>query len=239
MECMTECGKGKIVCKEWKYLECDAPTVCCTPGSITDAIECPYEPHVFLFVIDDSGSMSTSDPSKLRYYGVIGFVEKTSIEDSTGLIIYSDSASITGSITNNKQEISSYLQQVISQYPNGATNIPYAMSLAITSISDFYDDKVIILLTDGQSNVGAFSPISIKSKAEAYDIKVFTLGLGYDVNAEELQALATNDGKYYFIESAEEIAAIYTTIFNQTTYKSWKECDKKTKEWIQKLGECN
>lgn len=237
VKCFTGCGEGKFICVDGKYAGCDAPTKCCTPGSITDAVSCPYTPGVYLFVIDNSGSMSTSDPNKLRYKGAIKFIGQIEDEEKSGLIVYSSYASIVGEITNNKEEITNYLNNAINKSPDGETNIPGAMYLALEEINTHSERKIIILLTDGQSNIGTFDPSQIRNEAEYQGITIFSLGLGTEVNNSDLEQIATQNGDYYFINSANDIASIYDTIFKTTKYESWKLCGE-NKQWLQKFGEC-
>jgi hypothetical protein len=238
IKCYTDCGEGKIVCKDGEFSDCDAQTKCCTPGEIKEGVPCPITAKVFMFVIDNSGSMGGSDPENLRYYGAIEFVKKTESEEKSGLIVYSTDATLIGKITNSHSEMISYINQALEYGLGGSTNIPDAMYLAIDEVNKYSYNKIIILLTDGQSNVGNFNPGSIKQEAESNGIRIYTLGLGAEVNNTELNDLATSDGNYYFIDTAQDISSIYSTIFNKSKYEYWKECNA-NQEWIEKNGQCN
>ncbi len=236
-ECNTLCDVGTEICVAGQWVDCDADKNCCTPGSITNEIACPYDPHAFLFIIDHSGSMSDSDPNMLRYTGAIEFVDKIENEEKSGLIVYSSNAEMMGYITSNKELVKSYLSEVMTNVLGGETNIPAAMLLGIDELKSISEKRVIILLTDGQSNVGDFNPNYLKNQAQSNDIRIYTLGLGPDVNSSQLNELATPNGGYYFVNSASDISSIYNTILNTTKNEMWEECDE-TGNLVQKYGEC-
>ena len=77
--------------------------------------------------------------------------------------------------------------------------------------------KVIIMLTDGKPNVNEFNNIVGNNNAEALawaedraatakerSITVYTIGVGGDVNAELITALATSPEHYYFADNAPD-----------------------------------
>ena len=76
-------------------------------------------------------------------------------------------------------------------------------------------DKYIMLLTDGQSTVYSNDPSIVYAKENG--IKIFTIGLGSDVNEATLKMIAeATGGKYLFATSADDLLALFDELINQT-----------------------
>jgi Ca-activated chloride channel family protein len=71
----------------------------------------------------------------------------------------------------------------------------------------------MILITDGQSNVGETSPKALAEKAGTKyldGVRISTVGLGRDVSAEVLRRIAdTGHGHYYFADKADTLTKIF------------------------------
>jgi Ca-activated chloride channel family protein len=76
----------------------------------------------------------------------------------------------------------------------------------------------IILLTDGQANVGKTDPDAICTDVHGLlqrGISTTTLGVGLDYNEDLLEAMArSGDGNYEFIEHASQLPAIFEKELN-------------------------
>ncbi|MBT4540091.1 VWA domain-containing protein [Candidatus Woesearchaeota archaeon] len=234
VECFSECDIGKIVCEEGEWQECNAVIDCCEPGEIKDEIPCPYNPHQFIFVIDNSGSMEGSDYNNIRCDGLYLFVDEMKNEDEALLITFDDNPKQIGSFTSNKDELKSYISNACGHY-NG-TDIGQAMQLAISKFEGDNFDNVIMLLTDGHGS--SVSAEEIKKHAEDKKVTIDSIGLGSGVEDNFLKSMITKDGKYYFISQADQIPSIYNEIFMKTKYKAWTEC-KENGKWKQEYGVCN
>lgn len=71
----------------------------------------------------------------------------------------------------------------------------------------------MIVLTDGRSNPRpAAEAVARAEAAKAVGVNVFTIGLGSDVDAEALLAMASRPGYAYRAPDAEDLAAIYRAI---------------------------
>ncbi len=104
--------------------------------------------------------------------------------------------------------------------------------------------KVVILLTDGESNTGSLSPENAATAAEALDIKIYTIGatgsrMGFfsarnEIDEEMLMELAkTTNGKFYRARNLASLEAIYDEIDNLE--KTEIEVEKYTR--YQEVGE--
>src|SRR5262245_31768783 len=71
----------------------------------------------------------------------------------------------------------------------------------------------VLLLTDGLANIGETAPDTIATHVKQLaleGVSTTTLGVGRDYNEDLLEAMAlAGDGNYYFIESPEQLPAIF------------------------------
>ena len=72
---------------------------------------------------------------------------------------------------------------------------------------------VLVLLTDGRSNPRpAAEAVARAGEAKAAGVTVFTIGLGADVEADALAAIASRPGYFYLAPDGEALADIYRAI---------------------------
>jgi hypothetical protein len=142
-----------------------------------------------------------------------GFVHTA---DKLGVVSFSSSPSVglplqdvTGSPTKEDA-----LDAINAPIDSGATDIAAALQASLdqfesTGIPLF---KNIILLSDGRNNTGE-NLSSVIQACNNQGVKVFTIGLGDDVDEEILQDIADGTGgKYSFAKTKEDLDEIYADI---------------------------
>lgn len=231
--CITVCGDhGESHCEHGDWTECVMPGTECCPGELKDIIPCP--PFDFIFVTDNSGSMSSSDPENIRFEAIGLFIE--GMDNDLGLIVgFDDSPWLYGYFTDDKTKLLTFLEQAKQDGSGGGTDIDEALYFAYDLYLDSNRKKVVILLTDGKDS---YDEEAVRLAAEAQDIRIYILGLGSSVDEEALLKTVTGDGEYFFAEVADDIFQIYDNIFSITNYQSWKVCDDEGK-WVKMLGACD
>jgi len=91
---------------------------------------------------------------------------------------------------NLKSELSSVRRKLSRVKPAGGTPIGFGLSCAIEALSKVdADEKRVILLTDGENNVG-IPPEEAASEAADLGIRVDAIGIGDEVNPLELEGVA-------------------------------------------------
>ncbi|MFQ5824538.1 MAG: VWA domain-containing protein [bacterium] len=105
-----------------------------------------------VFIVDESGSMAGSDPSRIRHNTIKQILTNlNSNQHRAGIITFSDNAEILGGysqLTTNFTQLVDYLDALPA--PVGFTNIAHAMQLANSLFSgSTANHRVAILLTDG------------------------------------------------------------------------------------------
>lgn len=146
------------------------------------------------FVIDVSRSMLVEDfqPNRLEAAknNIRRFVELSPV-DRIGIIMFADKVFTLIPATQDLELVKQSVDQIRIGFLGSGTNIGDALGLAIArSKGSIAQNKSIVLLTDGASNVGLISPEEAAKRAKENNIKVHTIGIGGDPNAK----LATGNG---------------------------------------------
>lgn len=106
--------------------------------------------------------------------------------DRIGVIIFSEKVYTLLPLTTDPKLIDQILSEITidNNFLGSGTNIGDAIGLAVAraEASDT-ENRVIILLTDGVSNVDSITPVQAAEIAKDFGIKIYTIGIGTDGSA--------------------------------------------------------
>ncbi len=156
-------------------------------------------------VIDRSGSM-TGEPLANAKAAAVDIIRRLAPTDKVNVISFSDEVDplfktpllLEG---DTRERAIGFVQRM---HEGGGTDIALALTTAIKS-QDVRAGRprVVVFMTDGQSDVERSMEAA---RADTGDIRLFTLGLGKDVNRPLLQRLAAQKrGTFTYIEKASSI----------------------------------
>ncbi|MFT5482233.1 MAG: Ca-activated chloride channel family protein [Halieaceae bacterium] len=210
------------------------------PMWIGDPIALPSEGRDLLVAVDISMSMQEDDMQVGRQLveritvvkQIVGeFVEKRQ-GDRLGLILFADNAYIQAPLTFDTRTVNRFLQEARLGFAGEtATAVGDAIGLAAKRLRDRpAQSRVLVLLTDGASNIGV-DPLTAAKIAADIGIVIYTVGVGADEKIERgflgsrrvnpsrgldeamLQNVAaTTGGQYFRARNPEELAEIYRVI---------------------------
>jgi Ca-activated chloride channel homolog len=156
-------------------------------------------------VIDRSGSMQTDEKMEHAKRAAIDMVMKLSATDRVNVISFSDEVDplFKSPQAMNKDNREAALDFIRRLHPTGGTDIALALKTAVDAQTPGSENpQVVVFLTDGQSDAAQASAV------KTGNVRLFTLGLGRDVNKPLLSRLAAEKrGRFVFIENAQEIEA--------------------------------
>lgn len=169
------------------------------------------KPNMLTFLIDVSGSMSSSDKLPLLISCLKMLVEQMRAEDQIAMVVYAGAAGLALEPTNgkNKPKILDALNKLQSGGSTaGGAGIELAYDIAQKNFLKEGNNR-IILATDGDFNVGIYdikelvSLIEEKRKSGVY---LSTLGFGTgNINDETMENLADKgNGNYHYIDGLLE-----------------------------------
>jgi Ca-activated chloride channel family protein len=140
------------------------------------------------FVVDVSKSMLAEDfqPNRLEAAknNIREFIRLSPV-DRIGIVMFADKVFTLMPATPDLELVKQSVDQIRIGFLGSGTNIGDALGLAIArSKGSIAQNKSIVLLTDGASNVGLISPEEAAKKAKEIGIKIHTIGIGGDPNAK-------------------------------------------------------
>ncbi len=190
----------------------------------------PTEGIDIMLIMDVSASMQKQDFYPSRFVAAqqtaARFISKR-FNDRIGLVAFAKQAMLQAPLTLDHDALQEYLSTLFLGIldPN-FTAIGDALGVAANHLKDSKaKSKIIILLTDGDSNAGTISPQLAAKAAAAYGIRVYTIGTAsapgesiYSSTEDEIneglmmEIADATGGKFYRAKNEAELTKIYDTI---------------------------
>lgn len=171
-------------------------------------------------VIDKSGSMSGQRIEKAREAAILA-VNMLNENDTLSIVAYDSEARVIVPATkvDNKLRIIGLINENI--YASGGTALFAGLSKGIKQVENqLTKDKInrIILLSDGQANIGPSSVDELSQLAiiaAKKNIAITTLGIGSDYNELLMSSIASySDGNHVFVNNSADLENVFVHEFN-------------------------
>lgn len=109
------------------------------------------------------------------------FIKKRA-DDRIGLVLFGTRAYLQAPITYDKKSVEEILKTMDAGMAGDSTAIGDALGLALKTLKDSpnKDNKLVILLTDGENNDGSLSLPQAINLARDEKVKIYTIGVGSD-----------------------------------------------------------
>ena len=195
-----------------------------TPGDDLAAIT---EGRDWIFVLDYSGSMQGKYTSLTE--GVSKGLRKLNANDRFKIILFNDSSrEITQGYTQATPElINNAIQTMSSINPAGGTNLYAGVEQGIKSL-DADRSSAIILVTDGEANIGLTEKKDFIKLLEAKDVRLFTFVMGNSANRPLLEGMAkVSNGFAMNISNSDDIVGKLMEATAKLTYQAFHDTDIK------------
>jgi Ca-activated chloride channel family protein len=165
-------------------------------------------------VLDRSSSMSGDKFEKAKEAALM-VVDQLRADDVISVISYDSTVEVL--VPAIKAEERDFIRQRIEALtPRGSTALFAGVSYGIEEVAKFLDPKRvnrIILLSDGQANIGPSSPNELARLGQVagkQGISISTIGLGVGYNEDLMTQLAlASDGNHAFARTAQDLVAIF------------------------------
>lgn len=213
-----------------------------------------------VIAMDISGSMLARDfePDRLEASKevAIEFI-KNRPNDRIGLVVYSGESFTQCPLTTDHDKLINLFEELENGMIKDGTAIGMGLANAVNRLKESdAKSKVVILLTDGESNMGSIPPITAAEIASTFGIKVYTIGVGtkgqapmpvtdmfnrrrfqmMDVNIDEatLKEIAKiTGGQYFRATDNQSLEHIYAEIDNmEKTVIEETQYEKKYEEFF-------
>lgn len=184
--------------------------------------------------IDISGSMLAEDffPNRMEAAKekALDFVQQR-VSDRIGLVIFAGESFTLSPVTSDKVSLAHQIMNLKSGMLEDGTAIGMGLATAVDRLSTSEaESKVIILLTDGENNTGTVDPITALELAKAFDIKVYTVGIG--TRGEALFPIPTPQGVRKEMMQVEIDEALLEKIASETGGQYFRAVDNESLEEI-------
>ena len=203
-------------------------------------------PANLVFLVDISGSMSSSDKLPLAQSSLKLLTQQLRAQDSVSIVTYSGSTSVALPATGGDQKAKT-IAAIDSLKAAGSTNGEDALKLAYNQATQAMQKKGInriVMLTDGDFNVGISDVDEMLELVKANrdrGISLSIVGFGRgNLNDHMMEQMADNgNGNYSYIDSlteakkvfSDELAATFNTVakdvkvqveFNPNVVSEWR-----------------
>jgi Ca-activated chloride channel family protein len=171
-------------------------------------------------VLDRSGSMAGEKLDQVKA-AALQIIEGLDDGEAFNIIDYSNKAEMFSKnpVTKNGETARQAREYLASLKPNGGTNIHDALLEALRQDTVEGLLPIVLFLTDGLPTVGRTSELSIRELLETgndYHRRVFTFGVGADVNVPLLDRLAdTSRAKSTYVLPGEDVEVKVAQTFRQ------------------------
>ncbi|OGF44242.1 MAG: aerotolerance regulator BatA [Candidatus Firestonebacteria bacterium RIFOXYC2_FULL_39_67] len=194
-----------------------------------------------ILCMDTSGSMKAEDFKPNNRLGVAKSVASDFVKgrsnDRIGIVVFSAVSLLQCPLTSDYGAVIDFMKSIdIGMTQTDGTAIGNALATSVDRLKDSKaKSKIIILLTDGRNNMGEVDPVTAAKLATAFNIKIYTIGVGKegeapfpvddpmfgkryvyikeDLDEVTLKAIAeTTEGMYFRATSAEALKEIYKQI---------------------------
>ena len=231
------------------------------PQKISQSKEPPKPVLDIMLCLDTSMSMAALDFDPLNRLeaaknAAIEFIRKRPV-DRIGLVVFGGKALLQCPLTLDHESLIEFLKDVpLNATGAEGTAIGTALALASSRLAESEArSKIIVLLTDGRSNVGNIDPLTAAGAAADLGIKIYTIGCAVpgggmvpvddpvfgkrlvrmeeDLDEPTLSALAAQTkGKYFRVTSEKKFKEIYDQIDKMEKTKVDVEVTARAEDWV-------
>lgn len=155
------------------------------PQRINDQISHSSLGIDILLLLDLSESMQLEDfkPNRLEAAKSVAkdFVSQRT-EDKIGIVVFAGKAYSLSPLTTDYSLLSTFIGNIKANLiPETGTAIGNAIGVGINRMQESDNrSKVMLLISDGDNTAGTLDPIMAAELAHAYNIKIYTIGIGKD-----------------------------------------------------------
>jgi Ca-activated chloride channel family protein len=160
--------------------------------------ETDVQPKAFSFVMDRSGSMQGPKIAQAKAAAQIGVDLLNGTDDFNVISFSTDVTSLFDAPkavdAGTRAQAKGYIGQQIA---SGGTNISGGLQAALAAKVDGDRARIVVFLTDGQPTAGVTDPGAIVAGVKQQNVsgaRVYTFGIGADVNKQLLKNIATATG---------------------------------------------
>jgi Ca-activated chloride channel family protein len=189
-----------------------------------DWSEQEYTAKDIVFVLDTSGSMADEGKMEKARAALLYGIRILRPQDRFNVVSFAGEERLMEArmIAADEQGRKRGEQFTQSLRPSGGTNINQSLLTAMQQFESSNRPKILVFMTDGLPTVGVTNARQIVDNARGTKItglRLFTFGVGYDVNTALLDKLAAeNGGVADYVEPKEDLEVKVSNFFAKVNY---------------------
>lgn len=201
-------------------------TALAAPQVVEASYDVPAEGIDIVIALDTSSSMTQEDfggqtriaASKAVINDFLGGLKN----DRAGIVIFSAEAMVLSPLTLDYVAAQGLIQPIeAGKILRDGTAIGTGLATALNAVrASTARSKVVVLLTDGQSNTGDIQPLDAAQMAKVLGVRVYTIGavpsggrVGADVDEQLMRQMsALSGGQYYRVSDETALRNVYREI---------------------------
>jgi Ca-activated chloride channel family protein len=189
-----------------------------------DMAEQEYAAKDVIFVLDTSGSMAEAGKMEKARAALLFGVRALRPSDRFNVINFAGEEHLmtTGLLQADAAGRARGEDFINQLRPVGGTNINGALTAALRQFDNADRPRIVVFLTDGLPTVGETKAERIGDNVRAarpVGVRLFTFGVGYDVNTALLDKLAAdNGGVAEYVEPKEDLEIKVSNFFTKINY---------------------
>lgn len=188
--------------------------------------------------LDVSLSMLAKDfkPNRLEVAKeVLGDFIDARPNDKIGLVVFSGEAFTQCPLTTDHKIIKNMFDDIKAGMLDQGTAIGLGLADAVARVKDSKaKSKVVILISDGVSNVGEIAPLTAADIAKTFGVRVYCIGVGSKGKALQPVAMYPNGEMEYDYVDVDIDDATMTQIGEMTGGKYFRATDRESLEKVYK-----
>jgi Ca-activated chloride channel family protein len=183
-----------------------------------------YAAKDIVFVLDTSGSMADAGKMEKARSALLFGIKSLRPDDRFNVISFAGEEHLmeSGLINADANGLARGEKFVKSLRATGGTNINDSLRAALNQFRGSDRPQMLVFMTDGLPTVGETSVeriIENVHNARTSNVRLFTFGVGYDVNTALLDKLAAdNNGTADYVEPKEDLEVKVSNFFTKVNY---------------------
>lgn len=184
-----------------------------------------YAAKDIVFVLDTSGSMAEAGKMEKARSALLFGIKSLRPDDRFNVISFAGEEHLmeSGLINADANGLARGERFAKSLRATGGTNINDSLHAALSQFEGSERPQMIVFMTDGLPTIGETNVDrivdNVRRDRRANNVRLFTFGVGYDVNTALLDKLAAeNNGTADYVEPKEDLEVKVSNFFTKVNY---------------------
>ncbi|MBN2893956.1 MAG: OmpA family protein [Bacteroidales bacterium] len=172
-------------------------------------------PVAMCFVLDHSGSMGTTNAT-LMQQGLLSLANKVKGNEGIAIVKFDEDIETTVEMTGKTSTVAKEFEVKGLDGFGGATALLDGINQGLDVLieSDKYQNKALVVLTDGYENSSSSTKNQVLLKAMQNNIGIYAIGYGSNIDVEFLKSISTNtSGGYYWINNNNMFDDVFEDVY--------------------------